>query len=135
MFLAKKSPRSYVVLYQKFLHKSFIITDPLPPKNNSSHTSLNGTKPVPGPRSTVFHAFKEAAPIHGCQCPFLKYSANVAIGQSLCDTSNPSDTPQPFIRSRFLFSYDRYWGELPFCQELCSRPVGGTIQSHIFQRS
>ena len=32
MFLAKKSPRSYVVLYQKFLYKSFslLLTPPLP---------------------------------------------------------------------------------------------------------
>ena len=30
MFLTKKSPRNYVGLYQKFLYKSFIITDPPP---------------------------------------------------------------------------------------------------------
>ena len=31
MFFSKKSPRSYVGLYHKFLYKIFIITDPPPP--------------------------------------------------------------------------------------------------------
>ena len=62
MFLAKKSLSNYVGLYQKFLYKSFIITDTYPPKN-SSRTSPGTMAVASGQMGTFLCAPQEAVTV------------------------------------------------------------------------
>ena len=124
MFLAEKSPRSYVGLYQKFLYKSFsLLLTPPPPPNNYFHTSPDATTAASGPRITVFCDPQEDAHVCSGQCAFPKRPADAAIGQSPCDASTPSDTLQPFIRICFIIFRELSRVYLPLCQEVCG-PTG-----------
>ena len=133
MFLANKSPRSYVGLCQKFLHKSSIITDTSPPEY-SSRTSPDATTAVYGPNSTLLNAPQESAPIRGCQCAFPKRAADAAIRQSPGDTSIPSDTPRPFIQSCLILFFDHSRVDLTFWKEVYGLPVGGVRLSTLWQK-
>ena len=121
MFLAKKSPRSYVGLYQNFLYKIFslLLT---PPLEHSSHTSPDTTAVESGPRSKLFCAPQEAVQICSGHWAFPKCTADATIGRSPCDTSIPSDMLRSFIQVHFILFCDHSWGDLPFSQEVCSHP-------------
>ena len=115
MFLANKSPQSYVELYQKFLYKSFSLLLTPPPRTFFLHLPNVDTAAF-GPKSTVFCAPQEAALICSDQCTFTKCPADAAIGQFPCDSSIPSEMLKPFIRIRFLLFCDHYLGDLLLCQ-------------------
>ena len=125
MFLAKKSPRVYVVLYHKFLHKRFIIADTSSPKHYS-HTSPDAKTAVSGPKIIVLCAPQESTPIYSGQCAFPKHPANTSI---------PSDTPRPFTRSRFLLFHDCSRVDLPLCQDVYVCPEGGSRWRRLWQRA
>ena len=134
MFFTKKSPRSYVVLYQKFLYKNLsLLLTPSPP-DNSSHTSPNATTAASRKKSIVFCAPQESAPVCSGQWKFPKLAANAAIGQSPCVTSIPIDTPRTFIRSRFILFRNHYRGDLSLYQEVLGRPVGASRWRPLWQR-
>ena len=63
MFLAKKSSRIYVVLYHKFLYKSFSILLTPPPTNPP--TPNNSSQPPPSPMQLWMHMGQET------QCTML----------------------------------------------------------------
>ena len=80
-----------------------------------------------GPRSKLLCAPQEAAPVCTVQCSFPKRVANAAIGRSLCVTSIPSDTSQPFILSRF-FSLPRPSLGRPSIAQICSWSSGRRLK-------
>ena len=88
-----------------------------------------------GTRSTVICNPKEDAFICSGQYAFPKRPVGKAIGRSPCDTSIPSDTPQPFIESSFILLCDRYRGDFPFSQDVCGCQGGGSIWRPLWQRA
>ena len=125
MFLAEKSPRRYVVLYQEFLYKIFIITETYPPEYYY-HTSPDVTTVVSGTRSTLFYALQEVSPVCSGPCAFTKRPDDAEIVQFMCDTSSPDDMPWPFIKTLFIPFREFSLGDLPLCQEVLCRPGGGS---------
>ena len=69
MFFAKNSLRSYIGLYQKFLHKIFVITETSPP-DHCSQTSPAVTKAASVPSITVLCDPQTNAPVRSGQCTF-----------------------------------------------------------------
>ena len=86
-----------------------------------------------GPFRTVSCAPQESPPVYSGHCAFPKRAADAAIGRYPYVTSTPSDTPQNFIRSLFLFFREHSRGDLPFFQEVNGRPGGGSRWSPIWK--